>query len=77
MKKTTLILDDTCLKKVKTLAQKQGKTMTQLVNELLAEGVRRRETPDPNPPLELPSFPMGRTKIDLADRDALEDAMSD
>lgn len=51
--------------------------MTELVNELLAEGVRRRETPGPNPPLELPSFPMGRAKIDLADRDALEDAMSD
>lgn len=47
------------MQKVKNLAHKQGKTMTELVNELLAEGIRRRETAEPNPPFELPSFPWG------------------
>lgn len=75
MPRTTLVLDDACMKKLRKLAHEDHRTLSDLVNELLAEGVQRREQRTKQPPLELPTFSMGRPKIDLADRDALEVAM--
>lgn len=77
MSRTTLILDDACMKKLKRLARKQGRTLSDLVNEILAEGVQRREQSVKRPPINIPTFAMGASKIDLADRDALEDAMTE
>lgn len=75
MARTTLVLDDACMKKLRKLAHEDQRTLSDLVNELLAEGVQRREQRAQQPPVEFPTFSMGRPKIDLADRDALEDAM--
>ncbi|MCZ6867975.1 MAG: hypothetical protein O7G84_00560 [Gammaproteobacteria bacterium] len=69
------MLDDACMKKLRKLALEDQRTLSDLVNELLAEGVQRREQRTKAPPLEFPTFSMGRPKIDIADRDALEDAM--
>jgi len=77
MTRTTLILDDACMKKLKRLALKQDRTLTSLVNELLVEGIQRREQRQSGSRVEIPTFSMGAPNIDLADRDALEDAMSD
>ena len=65
------------MKKLKRLAANQGRTLTSLVNELLVEGIQRREQRQPSTAVKIPTFSMGVPKIDLADRDALEDAMAD
>jgi len=77
MARTTLVLDDACMKKLRRLAHDQGKTLTSLVNELLIEGVHRREQPERTIKPAIPTFSMGVPKVDLADRDALEDVMSE
>lgn len=74
MKRTTLILEDACMAALKDLAHREGRPLTRVVNEILVEGVRRRaKRPAAKP--RLPAFSMGRPKVDLASRDALEDAM--
>jgi len=75
MKRTTLILEDGCMDRVRALAKRQGRTMSEVVNEILAEGLQRRRAKLSS--TTLPSFSMGRPRIDLADRDALEAVMED
>ena len=48
--------------------------MTMSVRDVLAEGLARRLSRRPQA-FELPSFAMGRPRVNLADRDALEQAM--
>ena len=49
--------------------------MSEVVNELLAEGVQRRRQAKERKPLRLKTFSMGRPRVNLADRDALEALM--
>lgn len=74
MARTTLILEDGCIAGVRDLARRQGRTMGEVVNELLAEGLRRRRTRRRDP-VTLPAHPMGRPRVNLADRNALEALM--
>lgn len=71
--KTTLNIDDTVMAELKREAARQGRTMSELVESalrLLLRSPRRR--PDLPP---LPSFNGGGALIDVADRDALYQAM--
>ena len=70
MKRTTLILEDGCIEGIRELARRQGRTMSALVNGLLVEALGHRRTSQELP--HLPSFSMGRPRVDVADRDALE-----
>lgn len=74
MKRTTLILEDGCMDGVREIAKKEDRQISEVVNELLAEGLARR-MPAESKPLKLPVFSMGRPRVNLADRDALEQAM--
>jgi hypothetical protein len=74
MTRTTLILEDGCIAGVRELARRQGRTMADVVNELLAEGLRRRRGRR-RQQVTLPSFSMGRPRLNLADRNALEALM--
>ena len=76
MKRTTLILEEGCLEGVKNLARKENRTMSEVVNEILAEGIQKRSASE-SLDFELPTFQMGEARIDLGDRDALEAAMED
>ncbi len=76
MKRTTLILEEGCLDGVKHLARKENRTMSEVVNEILAEGIQRRSSRVATK-FELPSFDMGEARVNLGDRDALEAAMED
>jgi len=69
-----LILEESSLKGIRELAGKEAKTMSQLVNELLAEGLQRRRAKK-HVDIQLPSFSMGRPRVNLSDRDALEALM--
>lgn len=74
MKRTTLVLEDGCMEAVRDLARKEGRQLSQVVNELLLEGIRskriRRGTR-----LKFPAFSMGRPRVNLGDRHALEALM--
>ena len=74
MKRTTLILDDACLKGVRDLARKGDRNLSEVVNTLLTEGLQRRKNKR-RPNFELPSFSMGRPRVNLGDRGALEALM--
>ncbi len=74
MKRTTLVLEEGCLEGIKRLARREDRTMSEVVNEILAEGIQRRSA-EPVGPFDLPSFSMGRARVHLGDRDALERAM--
>ncbi len=71
--KTTLTINDTVMSMLKQEAARQGITMSELVEtalrQLLAPPKRRPELP------ELPRFRSGGHLVDIADRDALYQAM--
>ena len=74
MKRTTLVLEDGCMEAVRDLARKEGRQLSQVVNDLLLEGIRgkrqRRRVR-----VKLPAFSMGRPRVNLGDRHALEALM--
>lgn len=73
--KTTLIIPDPVFKDLKRCAIERGETLSTLVTELLRQGLSEKPKPRRLPPL--PSFDMGREKVNFADRDALYEAMGD
>ena len=74
MKRTTLILEDACIESIRRLAREQGRQMSEIVNEILAEGLQRRTAPQ-KAPFKLPEYSMGRPRVNLGDRNALEALM--
>ncbi len=71
--KTTLIIDDGIMKRLKEEAAKQGTTLSQLVESALRLFLRRSPRAKEFPPL--PAFDGGGCSVDIADRDALYQAM--
>ncbi|MBM3858855.1 MAG: hypothetical protein FJ395_04310 [Verrucomicrobia bacterium] len=74
MKRTTLVLQDSCMRGVRELARKENRQLSQVVNDLLTEGLHRHKT-RLSTPCELPVFSMGRPRVNLGDRNALEALM--
>ena len=74
MKRTTLVLEDGCMDAVRELARMEGRQISQVVNELLIEGVHRKGR-RVKEEFHLPAFSMGRPKVNLGDRHALEALM--
>jgi Arc/MetJ family transcription regulator len=71
--KTTLNIDDTVMAELKREAARQGRTMSEMVEtalRLLLRSQRKRETIP-----ALPTFRSGGALVDIADRDALYQAM--
>lgn len=62
------------MRRLREQAARQGRTVSDLVNELLVEGLRRCAEPEPP---DLPSFAMGRPRVVISDRDDLEVVMDD
>ena len=71
--KTTLNIDDRVMTTLKREAARDGRTMSQLVEAALRLFLQQRRERRPAP--ELPTFRMGGELIDVANRDALYDAM--
>lgn len=69
--KTTLNIDDRVMARLKTEAQRQGRTMSQLVEIALRMLLDRKESPRELP--SLPTFRMGPAKVDVSNREALDD----
>jgi hypothetical protein len=73
MIRTTLNLDEGCMKQLKRLARAQNRTLTDLVGEILAEGIQLREHRASVQAPKLPTYNMGVAKLDLANRHAVAD----
>ncbi len=71
--KTTLNIDDTVMAQLKREAARQGRTMSELVETALRSLFQSRKKASDLPPL--PVFNGGGALVDIADRDALYQAM--
>jgi hypothetical protein len=75
--KTTLMIDDGVMRRVKALAVERGSTISAVVDDFLRRGLAEeaRGSAEPRKPPSLPTYPMGRPRVDVSDRQALEAAM--
>jgi hypothetical protein len=71
--RTTLIIPDQLMRELKRRAAGRGTTLSAVVAETLRRGLGEPHPTADLPPL--PSYPMGRPLVDIADRDALYRAM--
>ena len=71
--KTTLNIDDTVMAELKRESARQGRTMSEMVETALRLLLRSRPKRGALP--ELPTFHGGAELVDIADRDALYQAM--
>ena len=72
--KTTLNIDDSVMARLKREAARRGCTMSELVESALRLLLTARETPRPLP--SLPAFKSGGALVEVADREALDEAMA-
>ena len=71
--KTTLNIDDSVMRQLKREATRQGRTMSELVETALRVLFRSQKKTQDLPPL--PTFHSGGALVEIADRDALYQAM--
>ncbi len=71
--KTTLNIDDSVMALLKQEAARRGCTMSELMESALRLLFAAKESPRPIP--ALPSFKSGGAYVDVADREALYEAM--
>ena len=74
--KTTLIIDDSIMKRLKQERIRQGRTISELVESALRLFLQRK-APNPSKLAPLPTFDSGGALVDIADRDALYRAMEE
>ena len=74
MRRTTIALDERVYERVKARARKEHKHFQDCANELLILGLRTSSR-KPTAPKPLPVYDMGAPLVDVADRDALFDAI--
>lgn len=76
--RTTLIIDDALFRELKKRAAEERRTLTEVTQEALRLGLERRPAAGRRRKrVKLPSFAMGRPRVDLADRDRLYDALDE
>jgi hypothetical protein len=73
--KTTFQIDDGLMAQLEREAARQGRTPSELLELALRLFLASQRTPSSLPPL--PTFDGGGQLVDIADRDALYDAMED
>ena len=71
--KTTLNIDETVMAELRRQAARQGRTMSDLVETALRNLFQSQRKPAEFPPL--PTFHGGGALVDIADREALYQAM--
>jgi hypothetical protein len=74
MPRTTIDIDSPLLNEIKVLQKKEGRSLSRIVSELLAEGLAQRRSGHPSPRLHWISRSM-QARVDLKDKEALFEAM--
>jgi hypothetical protein len=72
--RTTIDIDDPILREVKTLHEREGKSMGAVVSELLADALARRRASPRRPTFRWTSRPMN-ARVNLADKEAVYAAL--
>lgn len=74
--KTTLVIEDAVMRRLKALAADRGVTLSAIVEDFLRRGLREasRVAEEVAQLAPLPSFSMGKPRVDLSDREALDAA---
>jgi macrodomain Ter protein organizer (MatP/YcbG family) len=73
MTRTTIDIDAAVLRRLKERKRREGKTLGQLVSELLASALRETDAPGSRE-LDWTSRPMG-ARVDLEDKEAVRRAL--
>ena len=73
--KTTLIIDDGVMIRLREEAAREGKTLSELVEAALRSMLSDRKGEGRKALSPLPSFQGGRSLVDISDREALYQAM--
>ena len=75
--KTTLVLDGPLMRRLKALAAERGTTLSALVDDFLRRSLKAAMSASASPRgrVPLPSYDMGEALVDIADREALHEAM--
>jgi hypothetical protein len=68
--RTTIDIDDLVLRDLKRLKEKRGKSLGQLISELLAQAIHQLQEPTPKAPSVWVSRPM-KARVNLEDKEAL------
>jgi hypothetical protein len=68
--RTTLDIDDPILREVKAIHQREGRSISAVVSELLAEALARRRPSRARPPFRWTSRPM-KPLVDLTDKETV------
>jgi hypothetical protein len=68
--RTTIDIDDIVLRDLKRLKEKQGKSLGQLISELLAQAIHQLQEPTPKARSVWISRPM-KARVNLEDKEAL------
>jgi hypothetical protein len=74
MPRTTIDIEEPLLREIKGLQKKEGRSLSKIVSELLAEGLAQRRLGLPTSSLQWISRPM-RALVDLNDKEALFEAL--
>ena len=73
--RTTLIIDDAVFRQLKKLAAEQNRPLSQVTQDVLQRGLKEAKAPARHKAVELPTFSLGRPRVDIADRDQLYDVL--
>lgn len=77
MIRTTISLQESVLKAVKRLAQKDHRSLGETITELLQMGLRQREKYAPPNSAVFPDFSMGAPLVSLEDKERLNQLLDD
>ncbi len=77
MHRTTVILDPSLEKKLRKKAKQEGKTLTEMIQTFIREGLNQAFSRKGLRRISLPAFSMGLPSVDPADRSRLWDLMDE
>jgi hypothetical protein len=77
MPRTTLNLDASVLREMKRRARAQGKSLGDVISEIVGPALTQRNRTEGHPELRWRTAPMGPAKIDLEDKEAVRQALGD
>ncbi|HLA14362.1 MAG TPA: hypothetical protein VJZ25_05000 [Gemmatimonadaceae bacterium] len=77
MPRTTLNLDASVLREVKRRARDQGKSVGDVISELIGPALAEKRRPGGRPEFRWRTARMGPARIDLEDKEAIRQALGD
>ncbi|HEV8228923.1 MAG TPA: hypothetical protein VGQ86_03115 [Candidatus Limnocylindria bacterium] len=77
MPRTTLNLDTSVLREVKRRARDQGKSIGDVISELVGPALAQKDRRGRHPEFRWRTAQMGPAKVDLEDKEAVRQALAD